>query len=246
MPLLAEAEYRRLLNEEMERIATVSDSHLHLEIPHIEGWTVASVVGHIGWVIRYVTASLRAQPDQLPRRGDVADPPVGTDLVAWFRDGARELANAFDETPADTIVPTFTGPEPSRWWLRRLSHEMAIHRWDIQSAIGTATDIDPEQAADGIDEILEVFVPHRLSFETLAGTGEVMHLHATDLDHGEWLITLHPDRLDWTRGHAKGDVAARGPVSDLLLMMWSRTPPSRLALFGDPTILDRWQRAAAF
>jgi predicted lipid carrier protein YhbT len=100
-------------------------------------------------------------------------------------------------------------------------------------------------ARDGVDEVFEVFAPLRLDLDRLGGTGETMHLHATDLD-GEWMCTLHPDAVTWAHGHARGDVAARGPVSDLLLLLWGRIPPSRLEVFGDATILDRWQRAAAF
>ena len=46
--------------------------------------------------------------------------------------------------------------------------------------------------------------------------------------------------------HAKGDVAARGTASDLLLMMWNRITPDRLDVFGDGDLLTRWQRAARF
>ena len=60
------------------------------------------------------------------------------------------------------------------------------------------------------------------------------------------MIHIGADGVEWQQAHEKGDVAARGPVSDLLLMLWGRIPPSRLQLFGDASLLDRWQAAAKF
>ena len=40
--------------------------------------------------------------------------------------------------------------------------------------------------------------------------------------------------------HAKGDVAARGGASDLLLMMWGRIPVAQVEVFGDASLLERW------
>ncbi len=246
MPQLSSSEYRRLLSEESARLQSTSVDHLDIDLPHIEGWTVGAVIGHTGWVFRYVTLALQASPEQPPRRADVPEPPIGEAVLAWFAEAAAGLMAQFDAVDLDSIVPTFTGPQPASWWLRRLAHETAMHRWDAESAIRSPHPIDAAQARDGIDEVLETFAPTRLSFDALAGTGEVVHLHATDIDDGEWLITFGPTEITWTTGHAKGDVAARGPVADLLLALWSRLPPSRLELFGDASLLDRWQAATTF
>jgi len=119
-------------------------------------------------------------------------------------------------------------------------------RWDAQAASGEPDPIDVDLARDGIDEVLEVFVPNRMQFDALDGGGETIHLHATDADDGEWMLTLGSDAVAWERGHAKGDVAARGAMSDLLLLLWSRIPPARLDTFGDTELLNRWQTAARF
>ncbi len=246
MPQLSSSEYRRLLTQETARLQSISLDHLDMDLPHIEGWTVGAVIGHTGWVFRYVTLALGTTPDQPPRRADVPEPAIGEAVLEWFAESAAGLAAQLDVVDLERVVPTFTGPQPASWWLRRLAHETAMHRWDAESAIRSPQPIDAEQARDGIDEVFETFAPTRLSFEALAGKGEVIHLHATDIDDGEWLITLGPSEISWTTGHAKGDVAARGPVSDLLLAMWSRIPPSRLELFGDASLLDRWQEATTF
>ena len=246
MTRLEPAEYHRLLHVETARMAAIAPDMLSAEIPHIEGWTVHSIVGHTGWLLRYVSLNLAASPDEAPPRSAVGEPPIGPDVLGWFAEGADLAASALADADLDTFRPSWTGPQPASWWLRRTAQELAMHRWDAYAAIGVPDPIDAELARDGVDEVLEFFVPNRMQFETLAGSGETMHLHATDLDHGEWLLELLADEVRWEHGHAKGDVAAKGTTSDLLLLMWSRLPPSRLELFGEASLLDRWQQAAKF
>lgn len=242
---MIDADHRRLLEAESERLGAVPADQLPVEVGHLPGWTIHKLVGHAAWVLRYVTVCLDAPPDAPPRRSTVPEPPAGAEVLDWFAEARAGLLAAFDRVDLDRPVPTFTGTQPARWWLRRLSHEMAMHRWDQQAATGPADPIDPDLARDGIDEVFQVFAPLRLDLDRLGGSGQTIHLHATDVD-GEWLFTLEPGAVTWSHGHAKGDVAARGPVSDLLLLLWGRVPPSRLEVFGDADLLDRWQRAAAF
>ena len=246
MSRLTSAEYQHLFRVESARLTQVDERDLRVEIPHLDGWTVQSVVGHTGWVYRFANMALLADPDDPPRRSSVPEPPPGPDVVEWTALGARELEKTLAEIELDSIHPTWTGPQPATWWLRRIAHEVAMHRWDAESATTTANPIDARQALDGIDEVLEVFAPNRMQFDVLDGRGQTVHLHATDVDDGEWVLTYHPDRIDWEHAHSKSDVAARGTASDLMLLVWCRLPPSRLELFGEAGLLDSWQTAAAF
>lgn len=246
MSNLTPPDFRHLLRVEAARLSQIGPEHLELDLPHIDGWTVRSVIGHTGWILRFAKLSLESDPGSPPSRSSVPEPPPGDEVIGWFTEGAVDLQAALDAADLDELRPTFTGPQPAGWWLRRLSHEIAIHRWDAESAFGSPDPIDAHQARDGIDEVLEVFTPQRMQFATLDGRGETVHLHATDISHGEWFLTYRPQSVEWNHSHAKGDVAARGTVSDLLLLLWSRIPASRLEIFGDVSLLDRWQDAATF
>lgn len=237
--------HRQVLERESAELGAVPAEQLPVEIDHLGGWTVQTLVGHMGWVMRYVSLALGATPEAPPRRSSVPEPPVGEPVLEWYAEARGGLLEALDRADLDRAVPTFTGAQPGRWWLRRMAHEVAMHHWDLQAAIGSPRPIEAELARDGIDEVFEVFVPARLDLDRLAGSGETLHLHATDLD-GEWFCTLGAEAVTWRHAHDKGDVAVRGRTSDLLLLLWSRIPPSRLELFGNAEILDRWQRAAAF
>jgi predicted lipid carrier protein YhbT len=57
---------------------------------------------------------------------------------------------------------------------------------------------------------------------------------------------LNTDGLVVTREHAKGDVAARGTASDLLLFLYGRIDADGLDVFGDAALLARWRELVAW
>lgn len=246
MTELQRAEYFHQIRVESAHLEDVNPDQLDLEIAHIPGWTVGAVIGHTAWVYRYVAAVLAAPVDEPPRRSTIPEPPAGPGVLGWFADAAAEVQQALGDTEPDKPCVSFAGPVTASWWVRRIAHETAMHRWDAYASINTAEPIDKKLARDGIAEVFDVFTGTRFQFDQLAADGSTLHLHATDVDDGEWMITLHPDRAEVTREHGKADVAAKGPVSDLLLLLWGRIPPAQLQVFGDSSLLDRWQDSATF
>jgi len=100
--------------------------------------------------------------------------------------------------------------------------------------------IDAPLAADGVDEFLTLFVP-RWGKEAV-GAGGTLHFHCTDAE-GEWLLLGSGDGVTVTREHAKGDAAARGSASDLMLFVWGRVPVSQVEVFGEAGLLNRFAEA---
>lgn len=235
------------LRTESEALSGAARGNLAAAIPAVEGWTVGEVVVHVGqgshWITRIVRDGLdgHAALESLD-----ADPDTGDEdaLLSWFDDAAAQLVGALEAAGPDAVGWTFSGGANTfDYWWRRRAHETAVHRWDVESARGTPRPIPRDLAVDGIDEFFEVFLPRVGGRVT--GEGQSLHLHATDDGladgAGEWTVTFGADGLTWERGHAKGDAAVRGPGSDLLLLLWNRMPPSRLEVFGDATVVDRWQ-----
>ena len=56
------------------------------------------------------------------------------------------------------------------------------------------------------------------------------------------MITRFNEGIEVEKTHGKGDVAARGPASDLLLFVWNRKTHSELETFGDTKLLVEHQR----
>ncbi len=233
------ADYLDSIRRDSTALAAAGRTGLDAPIDACPGWTVGDLVGHVGQVHQWFTLLLNAKLDEKVRFRDAPEPPSGDEVVPWFEEMAGTVLAALERTDPDRIVQTWAGEHPARWVFRRIAQETAVHRWDGQAAHDAASPIDTALAVDGVDEVLEVFVP-ALPHEALAGGGETIHLHAADTD-GEWLITLGPDGLRWEHGHLKADVAARGAASDLLLLLWNRADTEHLEVFGDDAILGRWR-----
>lgn len=216
-------------------------------VPGCPGWTVADLVGHQGRLHRWVTRLLEERPRFEP--GFLADVevPGAALLLDWYAAGVEPLADSLEAAGPDAEVWSWTAWHTAGFWARRMAHETAVHRCDAESACGGGQGvaaIDAGLAVDGIDEALDM-LPFRPGTKDLAGGGETIHLHCTDTD-GEWLVRLDATGVTVTREHAKGDVAARGPASDLLLFLYGRAPVGALEVFGDSSLLTRWQRDAHF
>ena len=234
-----------------ERLARIDPGDLARPVPSCPDWDLSGLLAHIGWVHRWVTYVLGLAEGDKPARDAVPRWSGGGDVVAWYREGLDGLLAALGSTAPDKAVFTLAGVQPASWWVRRLAHETAIHRWDAESAREPGREPEgfgPVLAADGVDEVLEVMFPRRFDHAGFAGRGETIHLHGTDGGdvEGEWLITVTADSTGWTRGHRKADVAARGSLSDLYLFVWNRVGADRLEVFGDAELLRRWQAAAHF
>jgi uncharacterized protein (TIGR03083 family) len=235
------------LTIEARRVPATDPATLSAPVPWCGGWSVGDVVGHLSGIQRWATV-LTSQPGTWVRRREMEEPPAGSEVLAWCEAGIAPMLAAFDDTDLDATVNTWAGEQPRRWWLRRLVHETAMHRWDIEAG-GTgrehATPIAPDAAVDGIDELFDNFLP--FVTEKFAGAGETMHLHATDAP-GEWELTFTPKGVHVERLHAKGDVAVRARSHDLLLLLWNRSSLADPAFetFGDTAIVERWQRLARF
>lgn len=231
------------LRAEADLLAAVRP--LDADVATCPGWTVGDVLRHTGRVHRFAVLQVRADDPAGLVRGEIDDGPGDDDpdaLARWVRDGAAALVDAVAADP-DRTCPTFGGPAPASWWARRALHETTVHRWDAEAAVGRAGPIDPARAVDGIDEALTELVPRRLDRSAFDADATV-HLHATDVE-GEWIVDVGPERYGVRHGHEKGDVAARAPAADLLLLVWGRLPAARLEVFGDASLLDRWHDAAA-
>jgi uncharacterized protein (TIGR03083 family) len=217
-------------------------------VPSCPGWDVWELVRHTGTTHRWAATVVerRATGSVPPETGEL--PAERAAIVDWFEEATARLLDVLAATPPDTEVWSWAEDQHARFWARRMAHETAVHRWDGTAAAGRDTPIDGGLAVDGIDEQLAnlpFMTRFRPEVASLRGDGETIHLHATDRE-GEWLVRLGRDGVEWSREHAKGDVAARGSASDLFLFLVGRVEPGRLEVFGDSSLLDRWQRDFSF
>ncbi|MDQ4059107.1 MAG: maleylpyruvate isomerase family mycothiol-dependent enzyme, partial [Actinomycetota bacterium] len=161
-------------------------------------------------------------------------PPVDDQkLVEWFEGWLAKLGGTLAASDPDAKAWNWSGGEQVvSFWHRRMAQETAVHRWDAQNALGEPAPIEPELAADGIDEILYAFMEGDRSVPPERS----VHVHCTDAGletGGEWFVSMTEGEAVVTREHAKGDCALRGAASDLLLALWGRIPLDHVDLLGD-------------
>jgi uncharacterized protein (TIGR03083 family) len=206
-------------------------------VPTCPGWTVRQLVSHVGRGDRWAAEIVRtAGPVDTRSVADGRAPDDPAQTADWLRGGAELLIAAAAADP-DKPVWTFLGPRPAAWWVRRRLHESTVHRADAALALGTPYEIEPELAADGIAEFLDLLVARPKDTPALV-PGTTLHLHATDADlgpSGEWLLRAGDPAFSWENGHQKADTAVRGSARDLLLGVTRRIPGDHpdLEVLGD-------------
>ena len=139
-----------------DQIAGLVDPDLRLDAPTpCEGWTVDDLLAHLVTVHRRVAHVGRGGhpfdlPHQLPQDDAAA-------YVAALADGRREVTEVWgpdaDAALLDRDVTVPWGVVPGRvagWGYVR---ELAVHAWDLASALGTADTLDAGLADDVVDHV---------------------------------------------------------------------------------------------
>jgi len=219
-------------------------------VPGCPDWTVADLVEHLSSVLRHVRESVPRGVTTKPEARVVPQPrPDWPDALEALR---RELTGTIETLDAlDPEFPAWTWPAQAKkagFWHRRMAHEISVHRWDAETAAGRPTPIETKLAADGVNEVLDTWLPagRRKSPGDMHG---VVHLVATDASY-EWFVRLRGAGvalldtgtiLDTDDHHPRA--GATGTASDLLLVLMGRRMPGVLHVTGDPRLLMALQAA---
>jgi uncharacterized protein (TIGR03083 family) len=204
-----------------EFTALLRAADLSTRIRSCPGFDLAGLASHLGGIHVWATAALVSK-EPPPR------PPVGPTerlaLVDWYAASARGLLEALRTTDPTSACFTFGPPGTAAFWLRRQGHETRLHLWDAQASLGAPEPLDPDLAADGVAEVLSVFVPRQVQLGRTPPVERAVALHATDTAD-RWLLGA---------GAPVGTVS--GPAASLLLLLWKRTSLDDPALRteGDP------------
>jgi uncharacterized protein (TIGR03083 family) len=234
-------DYLTALRREGDALAAAAEAHLSAPVPSCPGWTVATLVRHVGRVHRHKLATVDAGGTQQP---DIAEPEIPDDdarLLSWYREGLDLLADRLAALDPQTPAYSWAGDHRVAFWQRRMAQETLVHRWDAQDGAGAPAGMDPELAADGVDEYLRVFLPDP-EYPAADPTGTIS-VHATDVDRW-WSLDTRQWPPDVRDGAAEADVTAAGTAEELLLVLWRRRRLSTVSVSGRDAVLRSMLDAA--
>ncbi|GIE96848.1 maleylpyruvate isomerase family mycothiol-dependent enzyme [Paractinoplanes rishiriensis] len=242
MSWLAPERYAAELEAETARLAAAAAGQFpEAVVPACPEWTVRDLVTHVGSGHRLAAGIIEARRDSPApyRLVDAPDDPA--EWAGWLASGARRLTDAVRDLGFDGRVWTWQPQhQTAGFWLRRMVHDLIIHRFDADEIDHDVTGgLAPDLAADGIADMLLVFE----IVGKFAGDGERLQFTATDTGDG-WHATLDAGGLSWRAGTAPADVTVSAPVTDLLLVLNRRREPA--AVEGDRELFDRWWAITRF
>jgi len=241
------AEHIDALEAEIEPFAAAIESAgPDAPVPPCPDWSVRDLARHMGVVHRWAATHVRDARTELYAVEDeeiAGGWPADDDLVAWLREGHRQLVHDLRSAPPDLECFTFLrASSPLAMWARRQAHETTVHRIDAQAAagrLGAVTAPRPALSSDGIDELLTCFITRRWSKFRL-DPARTMEVATTDTG-AVWSVEVGPDAVITTRApSAAPDVAIQGRAADLYLFLWNRAGLDGLTARGDETLLAAW------
>jgi uncharacterized protein (TIGR03083 family) len=208
------------------------------------GWTNTDLAIHTTGVYRRVAhwCTIRATK---PERWPDHEPPDPVTPWAWCRDGLDLVLAALGDIGAEEAVWSWTDRRDGGFYHRRMVHESVVHRWDAESAAGSPGSIDPEIAADGVDEITAVGLRFRGDGTPIEyPDGDVLLIRSDGAQR--WRLRAMDGTLQVARGGDTGTSAAAtvaGTAEDLLLYMWNRATVG-VNISGDESVAEKWGRVA--
>ena len=225
-------------------IATTPD--FDVPVPTCPGWTLLDLTHHIGQGRRAWAATVAAGPDAAGKSSPDGTAPGPEDrqlLLDWLSDSTQQMLDALRLAGPDRGCWTWWGrsqtPQTCGAVARHQLHEVAVHTYDAQLAVGDPQPLPVDVALDGVEEFLftvgttTVPWPHEPA---------VVDYHA---DEGRsWRNWLSGDgarvaRLDDPAAAGPADATARGSAHDLTLSLYGRIPLDAVQLDGRREVFDQ-------
>ncbi|WP_301304644.1 maleylpyruvate isomerase N-terminal domain-containing protein [Streptoalloteichus tenebrarius] len=215
----------------------VREADADAPVPSCPPWTFGQLTMHVGRFLQTVGVHLRSGSQEPMRPEPLVTVP---DPLGFLDEQVTALREVLAATPGNRPVWTFSpaAPRLAWFWHRRVAHEMALRRWDAQSASRAQAPFSRELALDGVDEALGTLLAAKQDVDSpLAASGTAL----VTCDDGDesWRVRFVPGEVPEVRQVKPGatvttDARVSGRASSLYLALTGRCP---LNGEGDPAVL---------
>ena len=254
--------YLRHIESESARFrAVLADCDPDARVPGCPDWTAADLLWHLARVQWFWSTVIRTRP--AAPEGDDDDEVAGPDRPATY----VGLLAAYDEYSAALVAELHAADPAAPAWswsdeqtvgftLRRQAHEALIHRLDAEQTVDQVTPLDPELAADGVDECLDVMFGGAPPWGEFAPLPHFVRVDITDRDESLWVQIGRFTGTDPDGEHhdledirvvpappAEADAVVAGPAAELDAWLWHRGDDSAVHVTGDRGVYDRFRLA---
>ncbi|MFD7077520.1 maleylpyruvate isomerase family mycothiol-dependent enzyme [Nocardioides sp. NPDC059952] len=244
--------------------AVLADTDPTAPVPTAPDWTAADLLWHVAAEVQhfwtYVLETRPAAPteetyDELERPKDA----TYQDLLAHFDELNARFLKTLEETGPEEPTWSWSKDQTAGFTYRRQAHEILIHRLDAELTAGALTPLDPALAADGIDELLDVFYGGKPEWASFAGGEHYVRVDAIDTDTQTWVqlglvsgTRPNGDRLEdepdlsvvpheEIPAGTEPDVVIEGTAADLNAWLWRRRDDEGIQVTGDKDVYERFR-----
>ncbi len=224
-------------------------------VPACPDWCATDLAWHLGVGVqdfwRHVIVTRPAPPSDYV---EPTQPATHAEVLAAFDRCHEPFIDALRS--ADPDEPAWSWSEQTvGFTMRRQALEALVHRVDAEQAAGLeVTDLDPLLAADGVDEVLDVFYGGAPSWGRFDAGDGIVRISMTDVGEDCWVrlgrfTGTHPERGDTVDEDdlrvvadpgVQADVVVRAAAADLLLWLWDRRDRAGIEVEGDQQVADRF------
>jgi uncharacterized protein (TIGR03083 family) len=220
-------------------------------VPSCPDWAADDLLWHLTEVQSFWHTIVDQGLQSDEQAGAVTAParPVGRDAaIALFERVSRQLGMTLDGVGDDRVVWTWTPDHSVGWIRRRQAQEALVHRVDAELTAGLPSEIDPELAEDGVDELLTQFGSEPPTWGAFDPTGILVEVRSAPAGR-TWWVRLgrfrgvdpsghghdEPDYQPVTEPGGPADAVLVGAAADLLLWLWGRADGAGVSATGDPS-----------
>ncbi len=206
------------------------------------GWSVEDVVRHL-CDVHWFWERIVAERLEAPLEGDHPPTPGLDRLAGHFEEGVARLVATLAAT--DPKAPVWTWAPAQRdvaFVTRHQVQEMAVHHFDVATALGAPWSLAPAVAADAIEEFLTFSVSSPLdpADPPRAPLEGRLALVARDADAAWTVLDAGAGTVTWEPGAKEPAGSLTADAEDLLLWLYGRAEVD-----GDATALALGARLRA-